>query len=162
MDAFVAGAGTGGTISGVGMFLKGMLPEVRIVVADPQGSGLYNWVRYGVLFDEMEREGTRRREQVDSVIEGIGMNRVTVNFEVGREKVDEAIRVTDEQALGMAKWLVEKDGLFVGSSSAVNCEWSMQKVFCLVGMWAKCDIRYCCREDCEEDGDGEEDRNRTM
>lgn len=122
VDAFVAGAGTGGTVSGVGMFLKESCPAVSIVVADPQGSGLHNWVQYGVLFDTLEKEGTRRREQVDTIVEGIGMNRVTKNFQAGRDSVDDAVRVSDDQALGMARWLVERDGLFVGSSSAVNCE----------------------------------------
>ena len=121
VDAFVAGAGTGGTISGVGMFLKDKLPAVRIVIADPQGSGLYNWMKYGVLFDTLEKEGTRRREQVDTIVEGIGMNRLTENFQAGRDAVNDAVRVRDEQALEMARWLVERDGLFVGSSSAVNC-----------------------------------------
>jgi cysteine synthase A len=73
------------------------------------------------MFDVKEREGTRRRHQVDTIVEGVGINRVTANFEAGRELVDDAVRVTDEQALAMARWLVEKDGIFVGSSSAVNC-----------------------------------------
>ncbi|KAL2870053.1 putative cysteine synthase [Aspergillus lucknowensis] len=121
LDAFVAGAGTGGTISGVALFLKPRLPKMTVVVADPQGSGLYNRVRYGVMFDPKEKEGTRRRRQVDTIVEGIGINRVTANFEAGRELVDDAVRVTDAQALAMARWLVEKDGIFAGSSSAVNC-----------------------------------------
>ncbi|KAI9044774.1 putative cysteine synthase [Aspergillus affinis] len=121
LDAFVAGAGTGGTISGVALFLKPIIPNLSVVLADPQGSGLYNRVRYGVMFDIKEREGTRRRRQVDTIVEGIGINRVTANFEVGKELVDDAVRVTDAQALAMARWLVEKDGLFLGSSSAVNC-----------------------------------------
>lgn len=121
LDAFVAGAGTGGTISGVALFLKPKLPKVKVVLADPQGSGLYNRVKYGVMFDPKEREGTRRRHQVDTIVEGIGINRVTRNFEAGRELVDDAIRVSDEQAKAMARWLVEKDGIFIGSSSAVNC-----------------------------------------
>ncbi|PGH33429.1 cysteine synthase A [[Emmonsia] crescens] len=121
LDAFVAGAGTGGTISGVALFLKPRLPNISVVLADPQGSGLFNRVRYGVMFDVKEREGTRRRRQVDTIVEGIGINRVTVNFEAGRELVDDAVRVTDAQAIAMARWLVEKDGIFVGSSSAVNC-----------------------------------------
>ncbi|KAJ6006706.1 Cysteine synthase 2 [Penicillium sp. IBT 35674x] len=121
IDAFVAGAGTGGTISGVARYLKPLLPNITVVLADPQGSGLYNRVRYGVMFDVKEREGTRRRRQVDTIVEGIGINRVTANFEAGKELVDDAVRVTDAQALAMAKWLVEKDGIFVGSSSAVNC-----------------------------------------
>jgi cysteine synthase len=122
LDAFVAGAGTGGTISGVALFLKSKLPEIKVVLADPPGSGLLNKVKYGVMFDPKEREGTRRRHQVDTIVEGIGINRVTNNFEVGRELIDDAIRVTDDQAKGMARWLVENDGIFIGSSSAVNCE----------------------------------------
>jgi cysteine synthase A len=122
LDAFVAGAGTGGTISGVALFLKPRIPNISIVLADPQGSGLYNRIRYGVMFDIKEREGTRRRRQVDSIVEGIGINRVTANLEAGRELIDDAVRVTDAQALAMARWLVEKDGIFIGSSSAVNCK----------------------------------------
>lgn len=122
MDAFVAGAGTGGTISGVARFLKPLLPKLTVVLADPQGSGLFNRVVYGVMFDVKEREGTRRRRQVDTIVEGIGINRVTANFEAGKELIDDAVRVTDAQALAMARWLVEKDGIFIGSSSAVNCE----------------------------------------
>ncbi|KAK6541123.1 hypothetical protein TWF694_008496 [Orbilia ellipsospora] len=122
LDAFVAGAGTGGTISGVVMYLKQYLPNLAAVLADPQGSGLLNKVKYGVMFNEMtEREGTRRRAQVDSIVEGIGINRVTANFEAGRTLIDDAVRVTDEEACLMARYLVEQDGLFVGSSSAVNC-----------------------------------------
>lgn len=121
IDAFVAGAGTGGTISGVARFLKPLLPRLSVVLADPQGSGLFNRVVYGVMFDVKEREGTRRRRQVDTIVEGIGINRVTANFEAGKELIDDAVRVTDAQALAMARWLVEKDGIFIGSSSAVNC-----------------------------------------
>ncbi|KAK1757387.1 cysteine synthase [Echria macrotheca] len=122
IDAFVAGAGTGGTISGVAKYLKeeAKLKNVRIVLADPQGSGLYNKVRHGVMYSSTEREGTRRRAQVDTIVEGIGINRLTANFEAGRELVDDAVRVSDEQACRMARWLVEHDGIFAGSSTAVN------------------------------------------
>lgn len=122
IDAFVSGAGTGGTISGVGKYLKSKLPDVGIILADPQGSGLYNRIKFGVMFNTTDKEGTRRRHQVDSIVEGIGLNRVTINFEAGRELIDDAIKVNDDQATAMARWLVEKDGIFVGSSSAVNCK----------------------------------------
>lgn len=122
LDAFVAGAGTGGTIAGVARFLKPKIPNLDVVLADPQGSGLYNRIKYGVMFNTLEREGTRRRQQVDTIVEGIGINRVTANLEAGRELIDDAVKVTDEQALNMARWLVEKDGIFVGSSAAVNCK----------------------------------------
>jgi cysteine synthase len=120
----VAGAGTGGTISGVAIHLKqhmGMGQDLRVVLADPEGSGLYNRIKNGVMFSNTEREGTRRRQQVDTIVEGIGINRITENFEAGRELIDDAVKVTDLQALKMARWLVEKDGIFIGSSSAVNC-----------------------------------------
>ena len=122
LDAFIAGAGTGGTISGVARYLKSKVPDIKIVLADPQGSGLFNRIKFGVMFDAREKEGTRRRSQVDTIIEGIGMNRVTANFEAGRDLIDDAIKVDDDEAISMARWLVEKDGMFVGGSTAVNCE----------------------------------------
>ncbi|KAH8682495.1 tryptophan synthase beta subunit-like PLP-dependent enzyme [Xylariales sp. PMI_506] len=123
LDAFVAGAGTGGTIAGVTRYLKdeAKLAHVKIVLADPQGSGLYNKIRHGVMYSSTEREGTRRRQQVDTIVEGIGINRITANFEAARDFVDDAVKVTDEQACRMARWLTEHDGIFVGSSSSVNC-----------------------------------------
>lgn len=123
LDAFVAGAGTGGTMSGVARYLKDearLGDAVRVVLADPQGSGLYNKVKYGVLYSPTEREGTRRRQQVDTIVEGVGLTRVTENFEAGRECIDDAVKVTDEQACRVARWLVEHEGVFAGSSSAVN------------------------------------------
>ena len=86
-------AGTGGTIAGTGQFLKEYKPDIKIVLADPEGSGLYNKVRFNVMFDVKESEGTKRRcavnsvvercqadkqhsHQVDTVVEGIGINRV--------------------------------------------------------------------------------------
>ncbi|KAI1854448.1 hypothetical protein JX265_012482 [Neoarthrinium moseri] len=123
VDAFVAGAGTGGTISGVAKYLKeeAKLEDLRVVLADPQGSGLYNKVKYGVMYSATEKEGTRRRQQVDTIVEGIGINRITHNFNAGRDYISNAVKVSDEQACRMARWLVEHDGIFVGSSSSVNC-----------------------------------------
>ncbi|KAK3069480.1 Cysteine synthase 2, partial [Teratosphaeriaceae sp. CCFEE 6253] len=58
---------------------------------------------------------------VDSIVEGVGINRLTANLCAGLHLIDDAVKVTDEQAMMMARWLVEKEGLFVGASSAVNC-----------------------------------------
>ncbi|KHJ30839.1 putative cysteine synthase 2 [Erysiphe necator] len=124
IDAFVTGAGTGGTISGVALYLKqkmGLGKNLRVVLADPEGSGLHNKVKYGVMFSNSEKEGTRRRNQVDTIVEGVGINRLTNNFEAGMELIDDSVKVSDLQAMKMAKWLVENDGIFVGSSSALNC-----------------------------------------
>lgn len=121
VDAFVTGSGTGGTISGVSKFLKEQSPRIKVVLADPQGSGLANRVNYGVMYDSVEKEGTRRRHQVDTLVEGVGLNRLTWNFCQGEHNVDEAVRVLDNQAVKMAKFLCVNDGFFWGLSAAVNC-----------------------------------------
>lgn len=121
IDAFVTGSGTGGTILGVSKYLKSKLPLTRIILADPQGSGLANRVNYGVMYDTVEKEGKRRRHQVDTMVEGIGLNRLTWNFKQGEQNIDQAFRVTDEQAVKMAKFLCVNDGYFWGLSAAVNC-----------------------------------------
>ena len=58
---------------------------------------------------------------MDTLVEGIGLNRLTWNFKQAEPYIDEAIRVTDEQALKMAKFICVNDGLFWGSSAAINC-----------------------------------------
>ncbi|CCE72780.1 Piso0_000374 [Millerozyma farinosa CBS 7064] len=121
VDVFINGSGTGGTIAGVSRYLKEKAPETKIILADPQGSGLANRVNYGVMYDRVEKEGTRRRHQVDTLVEGIGLNRLTWNFQQAEDYIDEAIRVSDDEALKMAKFLCVNDGLFWGSSSAINC-----------------------------------------
>ncbi|RXK41240.1 cysteine synthase A [Tremella mesenterica] len=120
VDAFVSGAGTGGTITGVGKYLKNHLNGVQIILADPQGSGLFNKVRYNVMYDHKESEGTKRRHQVDTIVEGIGINRITHNLQLGLKVIDDAYRISDLEALAMSRWLVKYDGMFLGSSSACN------------------------------------------
>ncbi|AAS54510.1 AGR021Cp [Eremothecium gossypii ATCC 10895] len=121
INAFIAGCGTGGTIGGVSRYLKERLGDsVHTILADPQGSGFYNRINYGVMYDHVEKEGSRRRHQVDTIVEGIGLNRITRNFKCCEEYIDSSIRVTDEQAIKMAKYLCVNDGLFIGSSTAVN------------------------------------------
>jgi cysteine synthase A len=120
IDAFVSGAGTGGTISGTGSFLKKHVPEIKLVLSDPEGSGLFNKVKYNVMFDPKESEGKKRRHQVDTVVEGIGINRITHNLAMGLEMIDDAYRISDIEAVAMSRYLVEHDGLYLGSSSACN------------------------------------------
>ena len=102
--------GTGGTITGISSYLLPRLPNLLVVLADPQGSGLYNSIKYGVMYSSTEKEGTRRRHQVDSLVEGIGLNRLTRNFERGKGNIHEAVKVTDEMAVGMGRWLIQNDG----------------------------------------------------
>jgi cysteine synthase len=107
LGAFVSSAGTGGTISGVGRFLKEKLPNVKIVLADPYGSGLGEWVNTG----EIGPDGP-------FVIEGIGSASVPSNLL--REPLDWAEKVTDAEALAMVERLVKEEGLTVGGSTGVN------------------------------------------
>lgn len=65
--------------------------------------------------------------QSDTLIEGIGLTRLTANFAQALPYMDGAVRVSDEAARRMARWLVERDGLFVGGSSAVNV-WAAVRV----------------------------------
>jgi len=51
----------------------------------------------------------------------VGINRLTRNFAMSEGYIDDAIRVTDQEAVDMARYLVNQEGLFIGSSSAVNC-----------------------------------------
>ncbi len=107
VGAFVAGAGTGGTISGVGRCLKAAVPGVRVVLADPVGSGLADWVETGVL----GADGSY-------AVEGIGGSEVPANLH--RDVIDAAERVTDDETFAMVKRLVREEGLLVGGSAGTN------------------------------------------
>ncbi|KAI6021554.1 hypothetical protein PISMIDRAFT_643804 [Pisolithus microcarpus 441] len=117
LHAFVSGAGT---IAGVGQYIKSMNKGIKVVLADPEGSGLFNKVKYGVMYDHKEAEGTKRRHQVDTVVEGIGINRMANNVSLALPIIDDAFRITDAEAVAMSRYLAKHDGLFIGSSSACN------------------------------------------
>ncbi|GBG29719.1 Cysteine synthase [Hondaea fermentalgiana] len=120
LDAFVMSAGTGGTIAGVSMYLKAQNPDVRVVLADCQGSSLFHRVNDGVLYTREQAERRLRRHRDDTLCEGIGIDRLTANFETGLPAIDEALRVSDQEVVDMSRHLLAHDGLFVGSSSALN------------------------------------------
>jgi cysteine synthase A len=107
VDAFVASVGTGGTLAGVGLALKERKPGVRIMLADPLGSALYNFYAHGVL----KAEG-------NSITEGIGQGRVTKNLEGA--PIDGAVQITDAQALPIIFELLAEEGLVVGGSTGIN------------------------------------------
>lgn len=119
IDAFVMSAGTGGTIAGVSQYLKERKGNmVRIVLADPQGSSLLRKVTHGVCFTQEQSERRIKKHRYDSIVEGVGLDRITANFD--RAKIDTATAVTDQEVVLMAHWLLQNEGLFVGSSSALN------------------------------------------
>lgn len=107
VDAWIAATGTGGTYAGVSMFLKEKNPQIKCVVADPMGSGLYSHIKTG----EINAIG-------NSVTEGIGNSRVTANME--NVPIDDAIQVEDPEAIRVIYQLLEKDGLFMGGSVGIN------------------------------------------
>ena len=107
IDAFTCSTGTGGTLAGVGRFLKEQNPKVRIALADPMGSALFNYFDHG----ELKTEG-------ESITEGIGQGRITKNLEGA--PIDDWLRVTDEEALPLIFELVKKEGFLVGGSTGIN------------------------------------------
>lgn len=113
IDAFVCSTGTGGTLAGVARFLKEQKPQVRIVLADPQGSALYSWIKTG----ELKAEGS-------SITEGIGTSRVTANLE--GTPIDDAVMIDDPTCVEMMYRLLREEGLFVGGSTGINVAAAVQ------------------------------------
>jgi cystathionine beta-synthase len=100
ITAFVAGVGTGGTVSGVARYLKERNPDVKIVAADPEGS---------VLSGDMPRPWK---------VEGIGEDFVPRTF--NSQLVDEWIRIGDAESFHVARMLARREGLLVGGSTGTN------------------------------------------
>ena len=105
VDALVAGVGSGGTITGTGRYLRRMNPDVRIVVADPEGSVVAPAVRTGrVSYDGGSW-----------LVEGIGEDFIPDNLDLSL--VDDAEVVTDAEAFAAANLLLREEGILAGSSS---------------------------------------------
>ncbi len=108
VDAFTCAVGTGGTLGGVSRALKERSKKVHIVLADPYGSALYNWVT----------TGSADMTPGPSITEGIGNSRITDNL-AGTE-IDDAVQVTDQQMVDMVYRMLREDGWFFGSSTGIN------------------------------------------
>ena len=98
IDIFVAGVGTGGTITGVGEYLKEQNPDINIVAVEPEGSPVLS-------------EGKAGKHKIQGI--GAGFVPETLNTSV----YDEVIRVTDEDAFAAARYLARKEGILTGISS---------------------------------------------
>ena len=107
VDAWTAATGTGGTFAGASMFLKEKNPNIKCVVADPMGSGLYSYIKTG----EINTAGS-------SITEGIGNSRITANME--NIPIDDAIQIDDKEALRVVYQLLRKEGLLMGGSTGIN------------------------------------------
>ena len=107
VDGFICAVGSGGTLTGVGNALKQRNPKIKIGLADPMGSALFNYYRNG----ELKSEG-------NSISEGIGQGRITKNLE--KAIVDECFQITDHQALPIIYNLLQDEGLCMGGSTGIN------------------------------------------
>ncbi|MCH7936502.1 MAG: cysteine synthase A [Proteobacteria bacterium] len=107
LDGFICSIGTGGTLTGVSMFMKEKGPDVKIGIADPMGASMYSYYSTG----ELKSEG-------DSIAEGIGQGRITGNLEGA--VVDMPFQIPDAEALPYIFDLLKHEGLCLGGSSAIN------------------------------------------
>jgi cystathionine beta-synthase len=103
IDAFVAGVGSGGTVTGVGKYLKEQDPSISLVLADPTGS----------ILEPLVNEG-KEVEAGSWIVEGIGEDFVPDILEL--DLVDTAYQIDDKDALITARELLQKEGVLAGSS----------------------------------------------
>lgn len=114
IDVFVAGVGTGGTLSGVAKFLKEKSPHVKIICADPIGSILADLFYHGKIIEPV---GAWK-------VEGVGEDMLPDNCHL--KLFDDFIKVSDQDAFDMTRRLVCEEGLCVGPSSALILVAAMQ------------------------------------
>jgi cystathionine beta-synthase len=110
---FVAGCGTGGTVSGTGKYLKEQNPNIRVIAGDPQGSVYTGFARTGTV-----GEGHPYK------VEGIGGDKIhsTIWF----EWIDEFRQISDKDAFAMSRRLAREEGILVGGSAGLNVHLSLE------------------------------------
>jgi cysteine synthase A len=111
IDYLVSAAGTGGTISGTSTFLKEKIPNVKVALVDPDGSGLHSFLTTG----EFKSQGS-------SITEGIGIMRLVSVFKqcVDKKTIDESFNIHDKDLVTVANYVRDHDDMLLGSSSALN------------------------------------------
>jgi cysteine synthase A len=107
VDGFVSAVGTGGTLAGVALGLRGKSKSIKIALADPPGAALYSYYTNGVL----KAEGS-------SVTEGIGQGRITKNLEGFTP--DFSFQIHDNESIPVVHQLIAEEGLCLGGSTGVN------------------------------------------
>lgn len=111
VDAFTCSSGSGGTWSGTTRYLKTVNPKIKSYITEPPGSCLYSYVTTGGK--SLDKSGS-------SFTEGIGQGRVTDNVAQDVKLADGAFLVPDEETIVMLYRLIEEEGLYLGSTAALN------------------------------------------
>lgn len=112
---FVGAAGTGGTITGVGRFLKEKNQKIRIIAGDPVGS---------VLAETWRTKGATEVEGTPYKVEGVGQDKIPGALDLSL--IDEFFTVGDRESFAMARRLTREEGLFVGGSSGLTTHVALQ------------------------------------
>jgi cysteine synthase A len=107
IDGFICAVGTGGTLAGVGTYLKQRNPAIVVAAADPLGAAVHSWVKTG----ELKSSGS-------SITEGIGQGRVTGNLAAAQ--IDDAYQIPDAEMLPIVYDLLQHEGLLMGGSTGIN------------------------------------------
>lgn len=81
-------------MAGVSQCLSKIHSSCKCVLADPQGSSLFNKVKYGACYTPLQAETRLKRHRYDSIVEGVGLDRVTANFK--QAIISEAVCVSDQ------------------------------------------------------------------
>ena len=110
---FIAGAGTGGTVSGAGKYLKEQNPKIRVIAGDPVGSLYSGWARTRTM-----GEGAPYK------VEGIGGDKIPTTILL--EHIDEFRQLGDRESMAMARRLAREEGMLVGGSAGLNVALALQ------------------------------------
>ncbi len=117
LDCLVASAGTGGTIAGSSVYLKEKIPNIKVFLVDPEGSGMCSYIHTG----KFEKTGS-------SLTEGIGIMRLVANFQ--KAKIDDAFTLSDQDVVMISQYVRDQDGIVLGSSSALNVAGALKVAVC--------------------------------